>query len=63
MQRVHRYRCHLQRSTQIADTGVREFVQLRAQDAEQAARLAIAVTGAIAVTEVERLECAQERAQ
>lgn len=50
------YRCFLQRSDQPAETGVREFVQLRAPDAEVAARAAIHVTGARAVVEVERWE-------
>lgn len=53
---LNRYRCHLQRSHQIAETGVREYVQLKASNAEQAARIALMVSGAIAVTEVERLE-------
>jgi hypothetical protein len=52
----HSYRCYLQRSHQPAETGVREFVQLRAPDAQVAARAAIHVTGAMAVVEVERQE-------
>lgn len=51
-----RYRCYLQRSTQIVESGVLEFLQLRAKTAEAAARLALAVSGAIAVTDVIRLE-------
>lgn len=51
-----RYRCYLQRSTEPADTGVRPFLQLKAASAEAAARAALAVSGAIAVVEVERLE-------
>ena len=51
-----RYRCFLQHSTQPADTGVLPFVQLRAKSAELAARLALAVSGALAVVEVQRLE-------
>lgn len=53
---MSRYRCFLHRGTQIAETGVREFVQLRARDADTAARLALAVSGADAVVEVVRLE-------
>lgn len=53
---MRRYRCFLARSLAIADTGAHEFVQLHAADAEQAARLAIAVTGALAVVDVIRLE-------
>jgi hypothetical protein len=52
----HRYRCYVAHSLQIAESGVRPFVQLRAASASLAARLALAVTGAIAVVEVERLE-------
>lgn len=51
-----RYRCFLQHSTQINESGVQPFVQLRAKTAELAARLALAVSGAIAVTDVVRLE-------
>lgn len=51
-----RYRCYLNRSHAIAETGEREFVQLRAPSAATAAHLALAVTGALAVTEVERVE-------
>lgn len=51
-----RYRCYLQRTTQLAETGVLDFLQLRAATAERAARLALAVSGALAVTEVVRLE-------
>lgn len=50
------YRCYLQRSNQVSESGVREFLQLRARSAEAAARLALAVSGADAVVEVERLE-------
>lgn len=53
---LHRYRCYLQRSTEPADTGVRPFLQLKARSAEAAARLALAVSGALAVVEVERIE-------
>lgn len=53
---MNRYRCYLQHSTAIAESGVLPFVQLRARTAEIAARLALAVSGAIAVVEVERLE-------
>ena len=42
------YRCFLHRDPQIAETGVR--------DADTAARLALAVSGADAVVEVVRLE-------
>lgn len=51
----HRYRCFLQLSTQPAETGVLPYVQLRAPDAEQAARRAHHVTGA-AIVEVQRME-------
>ncbi len=50
------YRCYLNRTTAVAETGERECVQLRAPSATIAARLALAVTGAAAVVEVERLE-------
>jgi hypothetical protein len=53
---MHRYRCYLTHTLGIAESGVHPFVQLRAATAELAARLALAVTGAIAVVEVERLE-------
>jgi len=53
---MSRYRCYLAHSLGIAESGVHPFVQLRAATAEIAARLAIAVTGAIAVVEVVRLE-------
>lgn len=53
---MNRYRCFLQYTTAIADTGVLPFVQLRAKSAELAARLALAVTGALAVVEVQRIE-------
>lgn len=53
---MRRYRCFLARSLTVADGGVHEFVQLRASDAEQAARLALAVTGAVAIVDVVRLE-------
>lgn len=53
---MNRYRCFLQYGTQIAETGVQPFLQLRAATAELAARLALAVSGAIAVVEVVRLE-------
>lgn len=50
------YRCFLAYTLQIADTGVRPFVQLKAASACRAAHLARAVTGAQAVVEVIRLE-------
>lgn len=50
------YRCVLAFNLQIADTGVRPFVQLRAPSACRAARLAQWATGAQAVVEVIRLE-------
>ena len=53
---MRRYRCFIARTLQIAESGLREFVQLRAPDAERAARLALAVTGALAGGEVVRLE-------
>jgi hypothetical protein len=53
---LHRYRCYLQHSFAPSDTGVLPFVQLRARTAELAARLALAVSGALAVVEVIRLE-------
>lgn len=53
---MNRYRCYLQFATELAATGVLPFVQLRARNAEIAARLALAVTGAVAIVEVERLE-------
>ena len=53
---MRRYRCFLSRDMSPAETGVREFVQLRAKTAEQAARLALAVTGALAIVDVERIE-------
>ena len=55
-QSLPRYRCYLQRSHQLAESGVREFLQLKARSTEAAARAALAVSGAIAVVEVERLE-------
>lgn len=51
-----RYRCYLNRSHAIAETGEREFIQLKATSASSAAHLALAVTGATAVVEVERIE-------
>ena len=53
---MNRYRCFLQYSTEPAETGVRPFVQLKAKTAELAARAALAVSGALAVVEVVRLE-------
>ena len=53
---MRRFRCYLHRGSAPADTGVREFIQLRARDATAAARLALAVSGADAVVEVVRLE-------
>ena len=52
------YRCHLARSHAVAETGERPFVQLKAPSAATAAHLALAVTGAVAVIEVERIEVA-----
>ncbi|MFM1991314.1 MAG: hypothetical protein RJA99_4271 [Pseudomonadota bacterium] len=52
------YRCHLARTHAVAETGERPFVQLRAPSAVIAAHLALAVTGAVAVVEVERIEVA-----
>lgn len=53
---MNRYRCFLQYTGDLAETGVLPFVQLRAQTAELAARLALAATGALAVVEVQRIE-------
>lgn len=53
---MRRYRCFIARDMSPAETGVLEFVQLRAGSAELAARLALAVTGAMAVVEVVRIE-------
>jgi hypothetical protein len=53
---VNRYRCYLAHSLGIAESGVYPFVQLRAATAQIAARLALAVSGALAVVEVVRLE-------
>jgi len=53
---MNRYRCYLQLSTEPAETGVRPFIQLKAKTAELAARLALAVSGALAVVEVVRVE-------
>lgn len=53
---MNSYRCFLARTLAIADTGVREFVQLKAPDADRAARLALAVSGAMAIVEVVRIE-------
>lgn len=50
------YRCFLTRSFEIADTGVREWIQLRARDAVDAACLALAVSGANSVVDVIRIE-------
>ena len=55
----HRYRCHITRSYGISETGVLETIQLRATNAEHAARAALWVTGALACVCVERLEEAQ----
>ena len=51
-----RYRCYLNRTHAIAETGEREFVQLRAPSAATPSHHALAVTGAAAVVEVERIE-------
>lgn len=53
---INRHRCFLQFTTALSETCVHPFVQLRARSAELAARLALAVTGALAVVEVQRLE-------
>lgn len=53
---MNRYRCYLQMSTELAETGVRPFLQLKAKTAELAARAALAVSGALAVVEVVRIE-------
>lgn len=53
---MNRYRCYLQLGTEISASGVLPFLQLKAESAERAARLALAVSGAIAVVEVERIE-------
>lgn len=53
---MNRYRCFIARSLATAETGEHEFIQLRARSATAAARLALAVTGALAVVEVIRLE-------
>lgn len=39
---MRRYRCFLTRSLEIATSGVHEFVQLKARDAEQAALICCA---------------------
>jgi hypothetical protein len=52
----NRYRCYLNRSHTVAETGEREFIQLRAPSAATAAHLALHVTGATAIVEVERIE-------
>lgn len=52
------YRCHLAQSNAIAETGERPWIQLKAPSAATAAHLALAVTGALAVVEVERIEAA-----
>jgi hypothetical protein len=51
-----RYRCFITRSYAMSETGVLEFIQLKASDAQEAARAAIWVTGALACIEVQRLE-------
>ena len=56
------YRCHLRRNLLIAESGVLEFIQVKATDAESAARAALKVSGAIAVVEVERIEPVRVRA-
>ena len=53
---MNRYRCFIARSLAPAETGELEFVQLRARTATDAARLALAVSGALSVVEVVRLE-------
>lgn len=53
---MSRYRCFITRSLALTDNGELEFVQLRARSATDAARLALAVTGAMSVVEVVRLE-------
>lgn len=53
---LHTYRAYLQRSLMPSATGVLEFIQLKAESATLAARAALAVSGAMAVVEVERIE-------
>ena len=51
------YRCYYATSLEVAETGERQYVQLRAPSATSAARLALSVlASAIAVTEVVRIE-------
>lgn len=51
-----RYRCFFTNTTAISETGEFPFVQLRAEGASEAAHLAAAVTGCLAVVCVQRLE-------
>jgi hypothetical protein len=53
---MNRYRCYLFPGLGLSETGVLPYLQLRAATAELAARLALAVSGALAVVEVVRLE-------
>lgn len=51
-----RYRCYFTNTIAISDTGEFPFVQLRAHGASEAAHLAAAVTGCLAVVCVQRLD-------
>jgi hypothetical protein len=51
-----RYRCYFTNSLTVSETGQYPFVQLRAESAAMAERLAQAVTGALAIVCVERRE-------
>jgi hypothetical protein len=51
-----RYRCFFTNSLTVSETGAYPYVQLRAESAAMAERLAQAVTGAIAIVCVQRLE-------
>lgn len=53
---ARRYRCYFTNTIAISDTGEFPFVQLRAQGASEAAHLAAAVTGCLAVVCVQRLD-------
>jgi hypothetical protein len=51
-----RYRCYFTNSVTVSETGTYPFVQLRAESASMAERLAYAVTGAVAIVCVQRIE-------
>jgi len=51
-----RYRCYFTNDASVSDTGTYPFVQLRAESASMAERLAYAVTGALAIVCVQRIE-------